>query len=276
MSDAIVPIELGGLTPSFDPAYELLAEYVLGQKRSNVISLLNDVASSVRIKHIAHLVSFRKENADSALLNALTTYSREWQVKYFRLRYDRIDPIFAACLQAESPFDWRIFRGQSSEGADFLADAAANGVGLSGYTIPVRGGPKGNATVSFTSDLTDDSWNDYILRYEQNLKVLACLIHAAAGQTTTLASKQIDLSNRERQALTWAARGNTNIEIAELMDVSYASVRTYIENARRKLACGNVTHAVATAMAIGLISPMSQKGFDPSGYTGKSADERAA
>ena len=161
------------------------------------------------------------------------------------------------------------FREASPQSAAFFADAADHGIGGNGFTIPVPAKPIGYGMVSFNSDLADADWEAFKLLYMEKLEVVACLVDSAAGRNAKLPSKKIELSKREHQALTWAARGKTASEIAEIMGISYATARSHLEGARRKLACENVTHAVATALAIGLISSMALKGFDPIGYSGK-------
>ncbi len=104
------------------------------------------------------------------------------------------------------------------------------------------------------------------------LEVMAGLIDAAAKIKARLPSGQIELSPREEQALTWAARGCTSSDIAGIMNVSYGTVRSYLESARSKLRCVNLTHTAASAVAIGLIPAQALRGIDPRGYSGQ--DER--
>ncbi len=121
--------------------------------------------------------------------------------------------------------------------------------------------------MSFTSDLADPEWDEYILRYMGKLQTLACLIDVASNIRTRLPSNAIELTRREEQALAWAARGKTANDTANIMNLSYASVKTYLENARHKLGCANVTHAVAAAIAAGLIPEQALKGTDPMAYS---------
>jgi DNA-binding CsgD family transcriptional regulator len=221
------------------------------------------------LKHLAYMRLEKDKNADSVLTSVLTTYSREWQLRYLARGYAEVDPLFAACRRASSSFDWRAVRESSPQSAPFFADAADHGLGSNGLTIPVPAKPSGYGMVSFNSDLADADWEAFKLQYMGKLEVVACLVDSAAGRNAKLPSKRIDLSNREHQALTWAARGRTASEIGDIMGVSYATARSHLEGARRRLACENVTHAVATALAIGLISPTALKGFDPIGYSGK-------
>lgn len=248
---------------------QLLAELIVGKSSNNLTSLLNDIPPMLGLKQLAYVRIAKDRSADVAVLSAFSTYPKEWQLRYFERRYAEIDPIFAACLKAPTSFDWRAIQEASPQSAAFFADAAEHSIGSNGFTIPVVATPIGYGMVLFNSDLADADWEAFKLLYMEKLEVVACLIDSAAGRNLKLPSKKIALSKREHQALTWAARGRTAAEIAEILGVTYATARAHLEGARRKLACENVTHAVATALAIGLISSMALKGFDPIGYSGK-------
>ena len=64
---------------------------------------------------------------------------------------------------------------------------------------------------------------------------------------------QTSLSRREEQCLIWAARGKTYHEIAEILELTFGSVKTHLDTARHKLHCLNLTHAAAFAIATGVI-----------------------
>jgi DNA-binding response OmpR family regulator len=63
------------------------------------------------------------------------------------------------------------------------------------------------------------------------------------------------LSDREIEALTWAARGKTSTEIAEILNVSKRTVDFHINNARVKLDVSTRIQAVIKAAAGHLIDP---------------------
>lgn len=63
----------------------------------------------------------------------------------------------------------------------------------------------------------------------------------------------IPLSNREREVLSLARQGLTDQRIAERLGIGAASVRTYVERARKKLGASNRVEAVARAQATGEI-----------------------
>jgi DNA-binding CsgD family transcriptional regulator len=66
--------------------------------------------------------------------------------------------------------------------------------------------------------------------------------------------KGFSLSSREYEVLVWAARGKTYNDIGLILNLSFGTVKTYLDNARIKMHASNVAHAVALGFATGLIS----------------------
>jgi two-component system, OmpR family, KDP operon response regulator KdpE len=65
---------------------------------------------------------------------------------------------------------------------------------------------------------------------------------------------EIHLTEREREVLTWAARGKTSAEIAAILGVRERTVNFHCDRAMRRLDVTNRTQAVAKAIAQGLAS----------------------
>ncbi len=255
------------LSNTFDLAFHALTKLTLGHRSENVTEVLKDIIPTLGLKNVAYLRFAANKSEDVTVLSALVTYSKDWQLRYLTRRYNEIDPVVLFGRTATAPFDWKEFRKASPTVSAFFADAAEHGVGVNGVTIPIRNRPKGFALVSISSDFSDGEWEAYKLKYMFMLEVMAGLIDGAAQIKTRLPSTNIELSRREEQSLTWAARGKTSAETADIMHISYASVRTYLESARSKLCCTNLAHTVASAVAIGLIPAQALKGTDPRQYS---------
>ncbi len=67
--------------------------------------------------------------------------------------------------------------------------------------------------------------------------------------------KSVALSEREIQSLTWAARGKTSTEIAQILELSKRTVDFHIDNARSKLGTTTRIEAVVKAISGRLIEP---------------------
>lgn len=65
--------------------------------------------------------------------------------------------------------------------------------------------------------------------------------------------RELILTDRERDVLSWAGRGKTALDTAEILMLSEETVKTHIRNALTKLDANNKTHGVAKAIYLGLI-----------------------
>ena len=65
-----------------------------------------------------------------------------------------------------------------------------------------------------------------------------------------------ELTDREIECLTWAARGKTEEEIAMIIHRSHSTARFHLRSAIRKLGASNRSHAIAMVCSRGLISVM--------------------
>jgi LuxR family transcriptional regulator, quorum-sensing system regulator RaiR len=234
-----------------------LTDAILGYDARELGDALKAIASEIDIRHIAYLPFASNKNCEPSLATAVVTYSTAWRTHYFLNDYLHIDPVVAHGRNALLPFDWKTLSRDGPAVAAFFADAARHGVGRNGLSIPVRC-DGARALVSFTSDHEATEWNRYKLRSMASLQKLSLLIHAAANRNPNLPSAPARLSRREEACLTWAARGKTQDEIADVLEIGSSSVKVHLDVARHKLHCMNLTHAIAVAIATGVISPQSQ------------------
>src|SRR4029077_12899348 len=113
------------------------------------------------VSHIAYLRFAPEKSADTSLLTAIVTYSREWVTRYFVRQYVAIDPVVTHGRYAVEPFDWEMLAREYPEASAFLADAAHYGVGRVGLSIPVRKRRGIFSLVSFSSDHSQAEWERY-------------------------------------------------------------------------------------------------------------------
>jgi len=97
--------------------------------------------------------------------------------------------------------------------------------------------------------------DDYVAK-PIDFEVLATIIAARLARVArmNLWRGEVNLSDREREALTWSARGKTSDEIARILGLSRRTIDFHLDNARGKLAVATRIEAVATAVAAGLIT----------------------
>jgi DNA-binding response OmpR family regulator len=66
--------------------------------------------------------------------------------------------------------------------------------------------------------------------------------------------RDVELTDRETESLTWSARGKTSDEIAQILGLSRRTIDFHLDNARAKLGVATRIEAVATAVAANLIA----------------------
>jgi DNA-binding NarL/FixJ family response regulator len=98
--------------------------------------------------------------------------------------------------------------------------------------------------------------DDYVTK-PIDFDVLEAIIQnrLARGVRRAIWSPDIRLSEREIETLTWAARGKTSAEIAQILGMTKRTVDFHIDNARTKLGVANRTQAVMRAAQDRLIKP---------------------
>jgi DNA-binding NarL/FixJ family response regulator len=98
--------------------------------------------------------------------------------------------------------------------------------------------------------------DDYLTK-PVDYDVLAAVISARLARVARSAvwPKHIGLREREVETLTWAARGKTFAEIAEILGLSKRTVEFHLENARRRLGVATRTQALIKAAKGHLIHP---------------------
>lgn len=93
--------------------------------------------------------------------------------------------------------------------------------------------------------------DDYLTK-PVDFDVLAAVIasrlkRVARGPIWPGTHAHIDLVERERETLTWAARGKTFAEIGQILGLSRRTVEFHLDNARRKLGVSTRTQALIKA-----------------------------
>ena len=67
--------------------------------------------------------------------------------------------------------------------------------------------------------------------------------------------RPVTLTKREIETLTLLAHGSSNSDIAETLGISSSTVALHLFSARKRLNAKSREHAVALALAMGLIAP---------------------
>ena len=153
--------------------------------------------------------------------------------------------------------DWKTLDWSSAAAREMMRDAIAHGLGNQGWSIPIWG-PQGEFALFAVNHATDDaSWAEFT---ESNGKHLLIVAHSTHQQAMRIINDEMEpptteLSPREREALMQLSLGHSRAAVAAALQISENTLRAYIDSARHKLGALNVTHAVALALARGIIVP---------------------
>ena len=96
--------------------------------------------------------------------------------------------------------------------------------------------------------------DDYVTK-PIDFDILVAIIESrlAGVARRRLVPVQVGLNARETEILTWAARGKTSAEIAQIVDLAKRTVDFHADNARMKLNAASRMHAAVKAASCGLI-----------------------
>ncbi|MFK7940207.1 MAG: autoinducer binding domain-containing protein [Roseovarius sp.] len=183
------------------------------------------------------------------------TYAPEWVQRYLENDYLKIDPVVLGCFQRFHPVDWKRLDWSTKPAQKFQAEATEFGVGNQGYSVPVRG-PNGQfALFTVSHNCTDAEWEDFVRDHRRDMILIAHEFNRKAleFEPDRTPDTTQTLSPREMDAMALLAMGYSRAQVAETLQISEHTLRVYIEGARLKLGASNTTHAVAIAIARGLV-----------------------
>ncbi|MDW5318325.1 autoinducer binding domain-containing protein [Rhizobium sp. PL01] len=185
---------------------------------------------------------------------AISNYPKEWQDRYFRKLYQRVDPVIESAGRKMAPFEWSLGDRQFQQGKRRLFSNEAHEFGIrSGVTIPIPAGYGHKAMLTFASGR---STADAHSRLDPLPAItVASLAHAyvTVRRSRPSVTSVIRLAPQEAICLRWAAEGKSMHEAAALLDIKYSSARSYLDKAREKLGAVTLIQAVATATRLNLI-----------------------
>jgi DNA-binding response OmpR family regulator len=98
--------------------------------------------------------------------------------------------------------------------------------------------------------------DDYITK-PIDFEILTSIINTRLSRTArpAMGTGTVELTDREIETLTWAARGKTSGEISTILGLTKRTVDFHIDNARLKLNATSRVHAAVKAAAGQLIEP---------------------
>ena len=232
----------------------LVEPFLDGLSQVKTLDELSDSIGTLRdALNVEHIV-YHSVNSTGEQYAALT-YSPDWVERYLEADYARIDPVVQGCYRRFVPVDWKSLDWSGKSQRSFMGEAIDAGVGNQGFSVPIRG-PSGQFAMFTVSDrATDNEWETYTTEHMRPLILTAHFVNQKALELErgTDEVPQKPLSPRETDTLRMLALGYSRAQAADALTISEHTLRVYLESARNKLGAMNTTHAVARALAMGLI-----------------------
>ncbi|WP_246749947.1 LuxR family transcriptional regulator [Mesorhizobium caraganae] len=183
----------------------------------------------------------------------MLNYPEEWQQRYLEMRYDKIDPIFRTSRNRTGAFRWSEVYNDSrtTEDERRVFDEAATFGLKSGISIPLHRSDGSLAVVSF-AHVHDQEFEHTTVTY---LALVALHFHLRIADFANSigAEEPVILSQREKECISWVARGKSSWEIGKILHISDNTVNFHIKNVLKKLESSNRTVAAIKATNIGII-----------------------
>ena len=126
-----------------------------------------------------------------------------------------------------------------------------------GATVPLHGPDTAFGAFSVKGEQSREEFERIFEQKRHDLHLYAAFIHEHVINQN-VDRKQNDqkiLTDREKEVLTWAARGKTKWEISVILGVSKDTIKTTQSRACKKLDASNVMHAISAAIINGHIDP---------------------
>lgn len=183
---------------------------------------------------------------DGAFL--MHNYPVDWVERFTRKQYHRLDPVLRYAETTLDAFSWddpAFLAGLSERQTRVLNEARMFRL-AHGYTIPLSHDLYLPASCSFVSETGE--MDLHLLTVAKAVMVpIYCraLLLARNGRAPSLLGK---LSPRERACLALKSDGAEDEEIAATLNISPATVRRHIEQAKHRLSAKTREHAVSLAI----------------------------
>lgn len=167
--------------------------------------------------------------------------------------YGEHDPVPSLAIARGEPLRWSqawsLIEPKSMENV-YLDRIREAGIG-DGYTLPVFG-PRGRTGAVVVGNASGEALDKAPV---QQMQLVAQTAHTRLNQLLPdRPTLEKPLSARELEILGWVARGKSNSVIARILDLSSATVDTYLRRIYQKLGVADRTSAAVVGVNMGLIS----------------------
>jgi len=220
---------------------------------SSLVKLFGDVATSLGFPRFAISRLSRAHGRSRPAMTVETLCARypdHWVHHYAKQDYGPVDPVHRTAFVQATPYRWADIAGLNHIERRVLGEASEAGL-VNGVSIPIHEPDGSILLVNLASPSSE-------LKIEVNLR-LASLISALFHQELVRLTRPRyvnplpHLSPRQKECLTWVARGKSSWAIAEILKISPHTVDYHVGEAMKILRINSRTAAAVFAASNGLI-----------------------
>lgn len=193
----------------------------------------------------------------------MRNYPDDWMHYYTEKSYEHLDPVPKYCFLTNAPFTWEHVTalGCLSEAQRKVMNEAKEAKLFDGIAVPMYGINGELSGVGLASSSGGIKPDKHLLSV---IRIFCLQFHLAYTERecteTHINTLDYDLlTSRETEILSWAAEGKSDADIADIIGISYPTVRFHLNNAYKKLGANERIFAVTKAIRHGLILPRFMK-----------------
>ena len=235
------------------------------EEGTDLTPAVNGIVQSVGFDTFTYALSTARRPGQDSVMYTYTTAPREWAVRWDQASYIEVDPRIQFAFDSTLPFIWDQLseRGKSARLDQFLDDACSFGQ-CSGVSFILPDRDLASVIMCFNSSapVIDDVRRGAIYDNLGSMLSFGYYFHeffmrqiVRAGMPSRF--EGAPLSPRERQCLTYAARGLTTEDIGARLGIKPRTAQFHFDSIRTKLAVATRQEAIARAMQRQLIDLQS-------------------
>lgn len=187
----------------------------------------------------------------------MRNYPDDWMKHYVKSGYVEADPIPQFCFVTNRPFTWQQVTDMPclSKTQIKIMNEAQEAMLLNGIAVPIHGIRGELSGVGLASSSGSIEVDTNLLHLIRTIVFQFHMAFTEKESTEKLKFTTNPLTKRETEILSWAAEGKSDIDIAEILGISYPTIRFHLNNAYKKLGANERVFAVTKAIRHGLILP---------------------
>ncbi|MEZ5647395.1 MAG: LuxR family transcriptional regulator [Alphaproteobacteria bacterium] len=222
-----------------------------------IMTALDSAVKSLGFDFYAYYI-IRPSRSYANLRNKYT-YQEAWVDRYYNSSHNMHDITVLRATTTSLPYSWemvRVDKTTSNRQQTIFNEASEYGL-THGVSIPLHGPDDGLALLSVAGKMSQHEFEKIWKWHRVDFTLLGTHVLEARLKLKSLNTEKVSpplLTDRERECLTWTARGKTSWEVSKVLKISEKTVLFHLANIHKKLQVHSKHQAVVKALMMGLIN----------------------